>query len=78
MKAPARGHTEIFTADGSKKIGEITSGGFGPTYGKALAMGYVETASSEAGTKVAVNVRGKMIPAEVCKTPFVETSYFKA
>ena len=78
MKAPARGHTEIYTEDGSKKIGEITSGGFGPTYNKALAMGYVETASSEVGTKVAVNVRGKMIPAEVCKTPFCETSYFKA
>ena len=42
MKAPARGHTEIFTLDGLKKIGEITSGGFGPTYGKPLAMGYVK------------------------------------
>ena len=41
MKAPARGHTEIFSADGSKKIGEITSGGFGPTFQKPLAMGYV-------------------------------------
>ncbi len=39
MKAPARGHTEIFSADGSKKIGEITSGGFGPTFNKPLAMG---------------------------------------
>ncbi len=39
MKAPARGHTEVYTADGSVKIGEITSGGFGPTYQKALAMG---------------------------------------
>lgn len=77
MKAPARGHTEIFTEDGSKKIGEITSGGFGPTYGKALAMGYVETASSEAGTKVTVDVRGKKMPAVITKTPFVETCYFK-
>jgi aminomethyltransferase len=40
MKMPARSHTEIFTADGAKKIGEITSGGFGPTYKKPLAMGY--------------------------------------
>lgn len=39
MKAPARAHTEVFTVDGSKKIGEITSGGFGPTYQKPLAMG---------------------------------------
>lgn len=77
MKAPARGHTEIYSADGSKKMGEITSGGFGPTYGKALAMGYVETASTVVGTKVMVNVRGKMMPCEVTKTPFVETTYFK-
>lgn len=41
MKAPARGHTEIFAKDGTTKIGEITSGGFGPSYQKALAMGYV-------------------------------------
>ena len=39
MKAPARGHTEIFTADGLKKIGEVTSGGFGPSFNKPLAMG---------------------------------------
>ena len=39
MKAPARGHTEVFSEDGSKKIGEITSGGFGPTLGKPCAMG---------------------------------------
>lgn len=77
MKAPARGHTEVYSADGSKKIGEITSGGFGPTYGKALAMGYVETASAVVGTKVMVNVRGKMMPCEVTKTPFVENTYYK-
>lgn len=41
MKAPAREHTEVYTADGSTKIGEITSGGFGPTYKKPLAMGCV-------------------------------------
>jgi aminomethyltransferase len=39
MKAPARGHTEIFDAEGKNKIGEVTSGGFGPSYGKPLAMG---------------------------------------
>ena len=38
MKAPARSHTEIFTADGKTKIGEVTSGGFGPTLGKPMAM----------------------------------------
>ena len=40
-------------------------------------MGYVETASAADGTKVAVSVRGKMMPCEITKTPFVPTSYFK-
>lgn len=79
MRAPARGHTEIFAADDpTKKIGEITSGGFGPTYGKALAMGYVEPAHSKDGSPLLLSVRGKMLPAEVCKTPFVDTNYYKA
>lgn len=43
MKAPARGHTEIFGPDGVTKIGEVTSGGFGPTFSKPVAMGLVNT-----------------------------------
>ena len=78
MKAPARQHTEIYSEDVSTKIGEITSGGFGPTFGKPLAMGYVETASSKEGTPVMLSVRGKLQPAEVTKMPFVETNYYKA
>jgi aminomethyltransferase len=78
MKAPAREHTEIYDAEGTTKIGEVTSGGFGPTFGKALAMGYVETASAKEGTPVMLSVRGKLQPAEVTKMPFVETSYYKA
>ena len=39
-RAPAREHTEIQDMDGNT-IGEITSGGFGPTAGGPVAMGYV-------------------------------------
>ena len=38
-KGPARAHTEIFTEDGLTSIGEITSGGFGPSINKPIAMG---------------------------------------
>jgi aminomethyltransferase len=44
MKAPARAHTDIVTADGASKIGEVTSGGFGPTLGKPMAMVNTTTA----------------------------------
>lgn len=58
-------------------LGEITSGGFGPTFKKPCAMGYVETAFSNDGTDISLKVRGKLIPAKITKTPFVPTNYYK-
>lgn len=78
MKAPARGHTEVFSSDGSKKIGEITSGGFGPSVSRPVAMGYVSDEHSKEGTEVMLSVRGKMQPAKVTKMPFLSTNYFRA
>lgn len=78
MKGPARAHTEIFSPDGTRKIGEVTSGGFGPSFQNPVAMGYVETASSAVDTPIAVSVRGKLIPAKISKMPFFPTSYYKA
>jgi aminomethyltransferase len=78
MKAPARGHTEIFDKTGQMKIGEITSGGFGPSYQKPLAMGYVATAHAAEDTEIMLSVRGKLLPAKITKLPFVPTDYYKA
>nr|WP_299377171.1 glycine cleavage system aminomethyltransferase GcvT [uncultured Kiloniella sp.] len=50
-RAPAREHTEVQDMDGNT-IGEITSGGFGPTAGGPVAMGYVARAFTKAGTDV--------------------------
>ncbi|MCK5041271.1 MAG: glycine cleavage system aminomethyltransferase GcvT, partial [Sphingomonadales bacterium] len=50
-RAPAREHTEIQDMNG-KTIGEITSGGFGPTFGGPVAMGYVASDHSAEGTAV--------------------------
>ena len=55
----------------------LTSGGFGPTYGKALAMGYVPPDMSKVGTEVTVKIRNKMQPAVVTSMPFTETNYFR-
>jgi len=77
MKAPAREHTEIFDATGEKKIGEITSGTFGPSLKCPIAMGYVETASSKNGTEVMLKIRGKLQKAAVSKMPFVESRYYR-
>ncbi|MBT3305625.1 MAG: glycine cleavage system aminomethyltransferase GcvT, partial [Alphaproteobacteria bacterium] len=75
-KAPARAHTMVEDAEGNA-IGEITSGGFGPTVGGPVAMGYVKSAFAEPGTPVNLMVRGKALPAQVVSLPFVEQRYYK-
>lgn len=75
-KAPAREHTQILNSDG-EEIGEITSGGFGPTVDGPIAMGYVAIEFSEPGTKIDLMVRGKARPAEVVELPFAPHRYFR-
>jgi len=74
-KAIAREGSEI--ALGGKVIGKITSGGFAPSLGRAVAMGYVERAQSANGTKVELVVRGKPVPAEIVPMPFVKHAYYR-
>jgi aminomethyltransferase len=74
-KAIAREGAEI--AVGGKIVGKVTSGGFAPTLGRAVAMGYVEKTSSANGTKVDLVVRGKPVPAEIVPMPFVKHAYYR-
>ncbi|MGE5546759.1 MAG: glycine cleavage system aminomethyltransferase GcvT [Solirubrobacterales bacterium] len=76
-RAPARAHTEITDLDGNV-IGEITSGGFGPSADGPVAMGYVPAAFAADGTKVKLVVRGKALDAQVVPMPFVPHRYHKA
>lgn len=73
-RAPARDGTEITDMSG-RRIGIITSGGFGPTVGGPVAMGYIEPASSVPGTSVRLIVRGQPMPATVVKLPFVANRF---
>lgn len=51
-------------------IGKVTSGTQSPSLGKAIGLGYVQTAFASIGTPVFVKVRDKLIKAEVVKLPF--------
>jgi aminomethyltransferase len=73
-RVPARAHTEVQDTEG-RRVGEITSGGFGPTVGGPIAMGLVETACAAPGTPLVLIVRGKPIEARVVDLPFVEQRY---
>ncbi|XP_014808973.1 PREDICTED: aminomethyltransferase, mitochondrial [Calidris pugnax] len=74
---PIRPHTPILGPEGTS-VGTVTSGSPSPSLGKNIAMGYVETAHSRAGTALTVEVRKKQHPALVTKMPFVPTQYYVA
>ncbi|MGK9236382.1 glycine cleavage system aminomethyltransferase GcvT [Inquilinus limosus] len=75
-RAPAREGTPILSSDG-REIGRVTSGGFGPTVGGPVAMGYVEAGFAAAGTPVSLLIRDKAHPAVVAALPFVAPNFHR-
>ena len=74
--APAREGAPITDAAGDI-VGVVTSGGFAPSLGAPIAMGFVPPAFSQVGTRLNVLVRGRPQPAEVFPMPFVPHRYHR-
>ncbi len=75
-RAPAREGAVIADAAGNE-IGRVTSGGFGPSLGAPVAMGYVEAAHAVDGAALSLLVRGSPRPARVAPLPFVPHRYYR-
>jgi len=69
---PVRGGTELQDDDGNA-IGEVTSGGFGPTLKGPMAMALVDVAKADGS--IVADMRGKKIPMQRVKPPFVPHQY---
>jgi aminomethyltransferase len=63
-----RSHQQVTCAGGQQ--GEITSGTFSPTLGRAIAMARVPS-DVQAGDSCQIEIRGKHLGAKVVKYPFV-------
>ncbi|SNS61516.1 glycine cleavage system aminomethyltransferase GcvT [Sphingopyxis indica] len=74
-KLPVREGAKLF--DGNREVGIVTSGGFAPSVGAPIAMGYVPRGSAAPGTALAAEVRGKRIPVTVAALPFVPHRYVR-
>ncbi|MBB4631011.1 glycine cleavage system aminomethyltransferase GcvT [Sphingosinicella soli] len=74
-KLPAREGAEIFAGD--TKVGVITSGGFAPSVGAPIAMGYVSADHAADGTALEIDVRGRRIAALAAPMPFVPHRYVR-
>jgi len=74
-RAPAREGAQI--QHEGLAIGQVTSGGFGPTIGRAVSMGYVSAAFAAPGQRVDVLVRDRPRPATIVALPFTPHRYVK-
>ncbi|HIP77930.1 MAG TPA: glycine cleavage system aminomethyltransferase GcvT, partial [Kiloniellaceae bacterium] len=75
-RAPVREGAPLKDSDG-QDIGRVTSGGFGPSVGGPIAMGYVTAEQASEGTVVQAEVRGKLLPCRVAALPFVKHNYYR-
>jgi aminomethyltransferase len=75
-RAPAREDTDIVD-DAGNRLGKVTSGGFGPSVGGPIAMGYVDSAHAAEEAALQLLVRGTARPARIVRLPFVPTRYYR-
>lgn len=75
-RAPVRADTPLFaTKGGEEAIGGVTSGGYGPSIGAPVAMGYLPRDLSSPRTQIFAEVRGKSLPISVASLPFISPHY---
>jgi len=68
-RAVARaGHALLHDAN---EVGRVTSGAPSPSLGKPIGLGYVPPRLAQPGTRLAVAIRDRSVPAVVVETPFV-------
>jgi aminomethyltransferase len=75
-RLPAREGAPISRETGGA-IGVVTSGGFSPSLGRPIAMGYAEADHISIGSRVGIEVRGRDLSATVTALPFVAHRYYR-
>lgn len=75
-RRPAREGAAILAPDG-ERLGTVTSGGFSPSLGAPIAMGYVPRAWAEEGRALMLDVRGRKLDGAVAALPFVPRRYYR-
>ena len=75
-RAPMREGVEIYETESSKEVvGKITSGGYGPTVGHPVAMGYINSEYVDSNDNLFGELRGKRVPVKIAKLPFVPLNF---
>ncbi len=75
-RVPVREGAELLDADGNV-VGQVTSGGYGPSLEAPIGMAYVKTELATPDTALHAIVRGRRVPITVAKMPLVPQRYFR-
>jgi aminomethyltransferase len=75
-RIPARAGARITLPDGTP-VGQVTSGGFGPSAQGPIAMGYVSSSAADEAPLLHLIVRDRPIPARVVPTAFIPHRYVR-
>ena len=76
-RAPVRGGVKLFKEqEGTSLVGEVTSGGYSPSLGHPISMGYLFSKTRhDFGDTIFAEVRGKLLPISVVDIPFVPNKF---
>jgi aminomethyltransferase len=75
-KRPVREGQTVLDEQG-RQVGSICSAGYGASVGGPIAMAYIERGLGEPGTRLSVDVRGKLLPVRVARMPFSPQRYYR-
>lgn len=65
----------VLTDPGGRAVGRVTSGGFAPSLGHPVAMGYVEASHSEPNAELRAEIRGESLAVRILQMPFIDKRY---
>lgn len=69
-KAVPRHGCKMLDAGSAAVIGDVSSGNLSPILQKGIGLGYVAASYAAIGTPIAIDIRGKVVPAKIVKLPF--------
>ncbi|MCY4363945.1 MAG: glycine cleavage system aminomethyltransferase GcvT [Gammaproteobacteria bacterium] len=75
-KIPVRDGAGILNHE-QRAVGWITSGGYGPSIGQPVAMGYIEQEYAAEGTELQVKIRNRLHGIRIVILPFVKHRYYQ-
>lgn len=75
-KRPVREGQAVVDAEG-RQVGAVCSACYGASVGGPIAMAFINRPLGEPGTRLNVDVRGKLVPVTVTRMPFTPQRYYR-